>query len=86
MSISGVVVNGRVEFTEASNLPDGTEVVVDALQPRERDEETREEFLQGLRESISNANAGIGLMNAREFMEQWEREIEAREAGNETGQ
>ena len=86
MSISGVVVNGRVEFTEASNLPDGTEVAIDALRPRERDEETREEFLQGLRESISNADAGIGLMNAREFMEQWEREIEAREAGNETGQ
>jgi hypothetical protein len=82
MLISGVVVNGRVEFTEASNLPDGTEVVVDVIRPR--DEETREEFLQGLRESIANADAGIGLVDAREFLEQWGREIAAREVGHET--
>ena len=81
MSISGEVRNGRVEFTEASSLPDGTEVVVDALRPREDDGETREEFLQGLRESIANADAGIGLVDAREFLEQWGREIEASEAG-----
>ena len=42
MFISGVVVNGRVEFTEASNLPDGSEVIVDVIRPR--DEETREGF------------------------------------------
>ncbi len=86
MLLSGVVMNGRVEFTEASTLPDGTEVVVDVVRPREADGETREEFLQGLRESIANADAGKGLVDAREFLEQWGREIAAREAGNETGQ
>ena len=85
MSISGVVMNGRVEFTEAADLPDGTEVLVDVMRPREEDEETREEFLQSLRESIDNADAGIGLMDAREFLEQWGREIDAREAAEGAG-
>ncbi len=85
MLISGVVINGRVEFTEASNLPDGTEVLVDALRPREADEETREEFLQGLRESHVNAMAGIGLVDADVFLEEWEREIESREAAERSG-
>ena len=77
MLISGVVINGRVEFTEASNLPDGTEVLVDALRPREADEETREEFLQGLRESI--ASGLDDCVSAKVFLEEWRREIEARE-------
>ncbi len=83
MTLSGVVVNGRVEFTEVSDLPDGTEVIVDAVRPREADEETREEFLQSLRESIANADAGIGVVDAREFLQEWGREIAAREAAEE---
>ena len=79
MWLSGVVLNGRVEFTEASNLPDGTEVVVDVLRPREGDEETREEFLQGLRESF--AADPDDCIPARVYLKQWRREIEAREAG-----
>lgn len=81
MSISGVVRNGRVEFTVASDLPDGTEVVVEAMRPR--DEETREEFLQGLRESIA---AGLDdCVPMDEFLAQWGREIDEREraAGGE---
>ena len=83
MTLSGVVVNGRVEFTEASDLPDGTEVIVDAVRPREQDEETHEEFLQGLRESIA-----AGLDDCRpmdEFLAQWARDIGERErtAGGE---
>lgn len=77
MLISGVVINGRVEFTVASNLPDGTEVLVDVLRPREADEETREEFLQGLRESI--ASGLDDCVPAKVFLEEWRREIEARE-------
>ena len=77
MLISGVVINGRVEFTEATDLPDGTEVVVDVMRPREADEETREEFLQGLRESI--ASGLDDCIPARVFLEQWRKEIEARE-------
>ncbi len=67
--------NGRVEFTEASSLPDGTEVVVDTLRPR--DEETREEFLQGLRESIAAGLDDCKPMD--EFLDQWRREIDERE-------
>ena len=77
MSISGVVRNGRVEFTEASDLPDGTEVIVDALRPREADEETREEFLQGLREAIAAGLDDCEPMD--EFLAQWRREIDERE-------
>ena len=85
MLISGGVVNGRVEFTEAATLPDGTEVVVDVIRPREEDEETRVEFLQGLRESHANAMAGIGLVDADVFLEEWGREIESREAAERSG-
>ncbi len=77
MLISGVVRNGRVEFTEASDLPDGTEVVVDVMRPREADEETREEFLQGLRESIASGLDDCTPMD--EFLAQWGREIDERE-------
>ena len=83
MTLSGVVMNGRVEFTEASDLPDGTEVIVDAVRPREADEETREEFLQGLRESIAAGLDDCTPMD--EFLAQWAREIDERErtAGGE---
>ena len=81
MLISGVVVNGRVEFTEAATLPDGTEVVVDVIRPREEDVETREEFLEGLRESIAAGTADC--IPAKVFLEQWRREIEVRERASE---
>ena len=85
MTISGVVMNGRVEFTEAADLPDGTEVLVDVMRSRKEDGETREEFLQSLRESHANAMAGIGLMDADVFLEEWGREIDAREAAERIG-
>lgn len=77
MAISGVVMNGRVEFTEAANLPDGTEVIVDVLRPRDEDEETREEFLQSWRESIAAGTSDC--IPADEFLAQWRMEIDERE-------
>ena len=83
MVISGVVVNGRVEFTERVDMPDGTEVVVEVMRPREADGETREEFLQGLRESIAAGTADCVPMD--EFLAQWGREIDERERAAGSG-
>ena len=84
MTISGVVMNGRVEFTEAADLPDGTEVIVDVMRLRDEDEETREEFLQSLRESIAAGTSDC--IPAKVFLAQWRREIEDRERAAEGGQ
>lgn len=81
MTISGVVMNGRVEFTEAADLPDGTEVLVDVMRARDEDGETREEFLQGLRESIAAGTSDCIPMD--EFLAQWGREIDERERAAE---
>ena len=84
MTLSGVVMNGRVEFSESVDLPDGTEVIVDVMRPREEDGETREEFLQSLRESIAAGTSDC--VPAKVFLAQWRREIEERERAAEGGQ
>lgn len=61
----------------------GADVTFEKWSARPADTETHEEFLQSLRESIADADAGIGLVDAREFLEQWGREIAVREAAEE---
>ena len=62
MTISGVVMYGRIEFSEPVNLPDGTQISADLVQieplaePYDRDGTLRE-----LREARADLRAGNGI-------------------------
>jgi len=75
MTLAGTIVNGHVRLDSPSDLPEGTRVRLwpEAGWTDEWDEmpplpaaETREEFLAGLRESISDPES----VDARQFMKQ----------------
>ena len=70
MILEGSILNGRVELDSPAELPDGTRVrlVADDLAPP--GSETREEFLQSLRESIAESKAGVRGVEARQFMQE----------------
>jgi hypothetical protein len=76
MNLEGTVVNGVVVFDGNPQLPEGTRVRVEladdddlprnpALEPG-----TREEELAALRESIEETKAGIGGVDARQFLKE----------------
>ncbi len=62
MTISGVVMNGRVEFTERVNLPDGTPISADLVQIEPLAElYDRGQTLRELREARADLRAGNAL-------------------------
>ena len=70
MTVEGVVVGGRVEFETPLGVPDGTKVQVDVPERWSFEENDRETELAILRESIADAKAGRGGVEARAFLRQ----------------
>lgn len=79
MTLTGTVVNGLVVFHGPQKFPEGSEVTVRLSSDDELDDdlagmpvpeptETYEEHLAILRQSIADAQAGIGLMTVAEAM------------------
>ena len=81
MTLEGTIVNGHVRLDTPCDLPEGTRVRL--LTDEEHDDdaawdamppppvtETREEFLQSLRESIAESEAGDRGRPAREVMKE----------------
>jgi len=75
MAFEGTVLNGVVVLDGGPRLPEGTRVRVD-LEMDDDDigpppsEETYEEHLAFLRESIAEAKAGVGGVEARQFLKE----------------
>ena len=72
MALAGTVVDGRVELDEPAKLPDGTRVRVDLEDDDDavpsHPAETYEEHLAVLRQSVAEAKAGVGGVEARRFL------------------
>ena len=78
MTLEGTIRNGVIVPDGDAPLPDGMRVRYELLADDESDEdfgpppanETREEFLASLRESVADARAGTGGIEARAFLKQ----------------
>ena len=72
MAFAGTVVDGRVELDEPAKLPNGTRVRVDLEDDDEASPpppaKTDAEHLAALRQSVAEAKAGIGGVEARQFL------------------
>lgn len=88
MTREGTVVNGAVVFDGPPPFPEGTRVRVEAAAdaelwdelariPPPPETETREEFLQSLRQSYADMKAGVKGTPAAEFFAELRRELGA---------
>jgi len=78
MILEGTILDGCVKLDTPAALPDGTRVRLmvgggedwpDDLEPPPATE-TREEFLQSLRDSVAESQAGVRGTEARQFMKE----------------
>jgi hypothetical protein len=75
MTLEGTVVNGQIVLDAGTSLPEGARVRIE-LEPNDEldnlppppQTETYEEHLAMLRQSIEEAKAGIGGVEARQFL------------------
>lgn len=65
MSVTGIIVNGRVELDEPGIFPEGTRVRIGP----EQSEESEEEWQHSLRDAYAEAQAGKGRP-AREVLKE----------------
>jgi hypothetical protein len=77
MSWQGTVVNGAIRLDGSWSLPEGAKVWVELSDDDELDNmppppptETYEEHLASLRQSIAETKAGIGGVDARQFLKE----------------
>lgn len=80
MVLDGTVVNGVIVLDGSPALPEGARVRVELAHGDDEDgwedippppsTETRAEFLESLRQSVSEAKAGVGGVEARQFLKE----------------
>ncbi len=78
MTQEGTIRNGVIVPDDGTPLPDGMRVRYELLADDEGDDdfgppksaETRAEFLASLRDSVAEARAGVGGVEARTFLKQ----------------
>ncbi len=83
MTLEGTVVNGQIVVNAAFPLPEGARVWIEVIDPDEEEvfpipplsNETYEEHLALLRQSITDEEAGIGLMPFAEFDTEMKKEF-----------
>jgi hypothetical protein len=83
MTLEGTVVNGRIVVNAAFPLPEGARVWIEVIDPAEEEvfpippllNETYEEHIAILRQSIADAAAGIGVMSFEEFDAEMKKEF-----------